>query len=91
MEVLLKLSRAIDHVNDRFGVKMDWKTQVFALIGSKEGIAHLPLAFIDPGDVSLVPSPAYPVYNIGTIFAEGQSFFMPLKKENGFMKYLLKS
>ena len=58
---------------------------MISLIGSKEGIAHLPLAFIDPGDVALVPSPAYPVYNIGTIFAGGESYFMPLIEENNYL------
>jgi LL-diaminopimelate aminotransferase len=69
----------------RFGVKVSPETQVISLIGSKEGLAHLPLAFIDPGDVALIPSPAYPVYHIATMFAGGDSFFMPLKKENSFL------
>ena len=70
---------------ERFGVVLDASTEVVSLIGSKEGIAHLPLAFINPGDVALVPSPAYPVYNIATIFAGGESFFMPLLSENKFL------
>ncbi|TLN22419.1 aminotransferase class I/II-fold pyridoxal phosphate-dependent enzyme, partial [bacterium] len=69
----------------RFGVKVDPATEVVSLIGSKEGIAHISLAFIDPGDISLVPDPGYPVYNIGTLFAGGRSYFMPLKEENGFL------
>ena len=69
----------------RFGVDLDPEKEVLTLIGSKEGIAHLPLAFINPGDVSLVPSPGYPVYNIATLFAGGESYFMPLLKENGFL------
>ena len=73
---------------DRFGVVLDASTEVVSLIGSKEGIAHFPLAFINPGDVALVPSPAYPVYNIATIFAGGESFFMPLLSENGFLPEL---
>ena len=76
---------AAGYMKNRFGVSFDWPTQVFALIGSKEGIAHLPLAFVNPGDVTLVPSPGYPVYNIGTLFAGGQSHFMPLLKQNGFL------
>ena len=72
----------------RFGVVLDASTEVVSLIGSKEGIAHFPLAFINPGDVALVPSPAYPVYNIATIFAGGESFFMPLLSENGFLPEL---
>ncbi|MCJ7664321.1 MAG: LL-diaminopimelate aminotransferase, partial [Desulfobacterales bacterium] len=69
----------------RFGVMLDPDHEVLALIGSKEGIAHLPLAFINPGAYSLVPSPGYPVYHAGTIFAGGRSFFMPLKEEQGFL------
>ncbi len=69
----------------RFGVMLDASTEVVSLIGSKEGIAHFPLAFINPGDVALVPSPAYPVYNIATIFAGGESYFMPLLRENRFL------
>ena len=70
---------------NRFGVDLDPDKQVLALLGSKEGIAHLPLAFINPGDVALVPEPAYPVYNIGTMFAGGQPYFMPLLEKNGFL------
>jgi LL-diaminopimelate aminotransferase len=59
--------------------------EVVSLIGSKEGIAHIPLAFINPGDVALVPSPAYPVYAIATMFAGGTPYEMPLIKENNFL------
>jgi LL-diaminopimelate aminotransferase len=69
----------------RFGVKADPKTEVLTLIGSKEGIGHVPLAFIDTGDVVLVPSPGYPVYPVGVSFAGGTSHFMPLTKDNGFL------
>jgi len=69
----------------RFGVTLDPGREVVTLIGSKEGLAHLPLAFINPGDIALVPSPAYPVYNIGTQFAGGTSYFMDLLKENDFL------
>jgi LL-diaminopimelate aminotransferase len=72
----------------RFGIQLDPETEVFSLIGSKEGIAHLPLAFIDAGDVALVPEPAYPVYNIATIFAGGEPWFMPLTRDNGFLPNL---
>src|SRR4030042_4144519 len=53
----------------RFGVVLDPDQEVLALIGSKEGIAHIPLAFINPGAYSLVPSPGYPAYHAGTTFA----------------------
>jgi LL-diaminopimelate aminotransferase len=69
----------------RFGVDLDAGSEVLTLIGSKEGIAHLPLAFINPGDLALVPSPAYPVYHIATMFAGGESYFMPLSRENRFL------
>ncbi|GJL54817.1 MAG: aminotransferase [Nitrospirales bacterium] len=69
----------------RFGVEADPASEVVTLIGSKEGIGHVPLAFINPGDVVLVPSPGYPVYPVATSFAGGTSHFMPLLKENGFL------
>ena len=69
----------------RFNVDLDPKTEVLSLIGSKEGIGHIPLAFVNPGDVVLVPSPGYPVYPVGTLFAGGESYLMPLKEENGFL------
>jgi LL-diaminopimelate aminotransferase len=70
---------------NRFGVKLDPEKEVLALIGSKEGIAHLPLAFINPGDVALVPTPGYPVYHTSTLFAGGEAYYMPLYRENGFL------
>lgn len=70
---------------NRFNVELDPQKEVLTLIGSKEGIAHFPLACINPGDIALVPSPAYPVYHIATMFAGGQSYFMPLVKENDFL------
>jgi LL-diaminopimelate aminotransferase len=72
----------------RFGVSLDPANEVVALIGSKEGIAHFPLAFVNPGDVVLVPDPGYPVYHIATMFAGGKSHFLPLKRENGFLPEL---
>ena len=70
---------------ERFDVTLDPGSEVVSLIGSKEGIAHLPLAFINPGDVALVPSPAYPVYNIATLFAGGETHVMPLLSKNNFL------
>ncbi len=69
----------------RFGVSLDPSSEVVALIGSKEGIAHFPLAFVNPGDTVLVPDPGYPVYHIATMFAGGKSHFLPLRRENGFL------
>lgn len=69
----------------RFDVTLDPATEVLSLIGSKEGIGHIPLAFVEPGDTVLVPSPGYPVYPVGVMFAGGESFFMPLREGNGFL------
>jgi LL-diaminopimelate aminotransferase len=69
----------------RFGVTLDPDKEVLSLIGSKEGIAHVALCFIDPGDVAFVPDPAYPVYAIGTMFAGGESYALPLLEENAFL------
>ncbi len=69
----------------RFNVTLDPKSEVVTLIGSKEGIGHVPMAFIDPGDVVLVPSPGYPVYPVSASFAGGMAHEMPLLKENGFL------
>jgi LL-diaminopimelate aminotransferase len=72
----------------RFGIKLNPETEVLSLIGSKEGIAHIPLAFVNPGDIVLVPSPGYPVYRVSTLFAGGTPYFLPLRKENGFLPNL---
>ncbi|MBI4432953.1 MAG: LL-diaminopimelate aminotransferase [Candidatus Omnitrophica bacterium] len=72
-------------IKKRFGVALNPDTEIQPLIGSKEGIAHLPLAFINPGDVVLVPDPCYPPYKSGTLFAGGQIHLMPLREENGFL------
>ena len=69
----------------RFHVNLDAEKEVVTLIGSKEGIAHIPLAFINPGDWALVPSPCYPVYPTGVQFAGGKAYFMDLLKENDFL------
>ncbi len=76
---------AADWFSGRFGVDFDPASEVVSLIGSKEGIAHMPLAFVDPGDYVLVPDPGYPVYAIATTFAGGTPWKMPLKAENGFL------
>jgi LL-diaminopimelate aminotransferase len=68
----------------RFGVTLDPATQIQPLVGSKEGIFHLPVAFVDPGDTVLIPDPAYPVYEVGTLMAGGAVAFVPLRAEHGF-------
>ena len=69
----------------RFGVEIDPASEAINLIGAKEGIAHAALCFIDPGDISISPDPAYPVYEIGTMFAGGETHFVPLREENGYL------
>ena len=69
----------------RFNVTLSPDTEVVTLIGSKEGIANIPLALINPGDIGLATSPGYPVYNTGIQFAGGQTWFMDLYKSNQFL------
>jgi LL-diaminopimelate aminotransferase len=69
----------------RFGVELDPQKEVLPLIGSKEGIGHIALCFVDPGDVALVPDPGYPVYAVGTLLAGGEPYFLPLTEENDFL------
>jgi LL-diaminopimelate aminotransferase len=73
-----------NYMKRRFGIEFDPETEIVALIGSKEGIAHFPLAFVNPGDVVLCPEPAYPVYHLGTLFAGGEPYYLPLLWENNF-------
>ncbi|MBI3324243.1 MAG: LL-diaminopimelate aminotransferase [Candidatus Omnitrophica bacterium] len=68
----------------RFGVELDPATEVLPLLGSKEGIAHLPLALVDPGEAVLVPDPCYPPYRSGTIFAGAEPLPLPLEAERGW-------
>ena len=83
---LLEFRQAVaDWYLQRFGVKLDPVREVVSLIGSKEGIANMAAAFVDPGDIVLVASPCYPVYHIGTSFCGGRNFFLPLTKENHFL------
>jgi|TARA_B110000438_G_scaffold267328_1_gene282081 LL-diaminopimelate aminotransferase len=70
---------------NRFDVDLDFGTEIINLIGAKEGIAHAPLCFIDPGDKAIVPNPAYPVYEIGTMFAGGETVFIDLLEKNNFL------
>ncbi|MBI3628042.1 MAG: LL-diaminopimelate aminotransferase [Candidatus Rokubacteria bacterium] len=85
-EGMLAFREAVaDWYRRRFGVTLDPETEVLTLIGSKEGTAHMPLAFVNPGEIVLVPDPGYPVYSAGTWFAGGECFFMPLRRHNGFL------
>lgn len=69
----------------RFGLVLDPVGEILSMMGSKDGVGHMPLAFVDPGDIVLIPTPGYPVYAIGTLFAGGQSHYMPLLEENGYL------
>jgi len=69
----------------RFNVELNPDDEVVALIGSKEGIAHMPWAYLENGDIALIPSPGYPVYKITTLLSGGTPYIMPLKEENGFL------
>lgn len=83
---LLKLRETIaGWYSRRFDVTLDPDTEVLPLLGSKEGIAHIPLAFINQGDEVLIPDPCYPPYKSGTIFAGGVPYLMPLLAENDFL------
>ncbi len=85
-EGMLSFRQAVaDWYKKRFKVSLNPEIEVLSLIGSKEGIGHIPLAFINLGDVVLVPSPGYPVYPIATLFAGGKNYMMPLVKENNFL------
>ena len=77
-----------DWYKKRFNVDLDPEKEVLSLIGSKEGIAHIFLSFVDQGDYALIPDPGYPVYNVATIFAGGIPYPMPLLKSNGFLPNL---
>ena len=68
----------------RYGLDLDPETEILPLIGSKEGIAHFPLAVLNPGDISLVPDPCYPVYRSSSMFAGGDVYSMPLERSLGF-------
>lgn len=75
-------------MRERFGVDLNPSSEIMTLIGAKEGIAHLPLAILNPGDVALVPEPAYPVYAMGTLLADGEVYYLPLEEKNNFLPEL---
>ncbi|MBM3935299.1 MAG: aminotransferase class I/II-fold pyridoxal phosphate-dependent enzyme [SAR202 cluster bacterium] len=74
-----------DWYKQRFGVVIDPEKEATSLIGAKEGIGHMAFAFLDPGDIALVPDPGYPVYAIGTLFSNAVSHLMPLSEKNGWL------
>jgi LL-diaminopimelate aminotransferase len=85
-EGLPAFRRAVAHWYERrFGLSLDPQREVLSLIGSKEGVGHIALCFIDPGDLALVPDPGYPVYAVGTLFAGGEPYYLPLREENRYL------
>jgi LL-diaminopimelate aminotransferase len=74
-----------EHYATRFGVQLDPATEILPLLGAKEGLAHLCLAQLDPGDIALVADPGYPVYYGGPALAGGEAIGLPLRAENGFL------
>lgn len=83
---MLSFRKAVaDWYKRRFDADLDPNTEVLGLIGSKEGIAHFPLAFVNPGDVALIATPNYPVYGVSTEFVGGIPKYLPLTDENNFL------
>ncbi len=74
-----------DYYQRRFGVQLNPETEVIPLIGSKEGIAHIPTAFVNAGDVVLTPDPGYPTYRMGVLLVEGKNYALPLLAENDYL------
>jgi len=72
----------------RFGVTLDPEKEIVPVIGAKEGIAHIALCLIDPGDIALIPDPGYPVYAIGTSLCGGEPYYLPLNEKNKFLPEL---
>ena len=79
---------AAAYMKRTFGVSVDPDTEICSTIGSKEAVFHFPLGFLDPGDLVIIPSPGYPPYSRGTLFAGGSSWFIPITAENRFLPNL---
>jgi LL-diaminopimelate aminotransferase len=79
------LEAAADFYRVRFGVELEAATEVLAVLGGKEGVAHVALACLDPGDVCLAPDPGYPPYTAGPVFAGAGVHYLPLREENSFL------
>lgn len=85
-EGLFEYRKAVsDWYQSNYKINFDPDEEVVSLIGSKEGIAHLPFCFINPGDIALVPDPGYPVYKTATLLAGGNPVMVPLTEENNFL------
>src|SRR3954469_24457370 len=75
-------------IERRFGIRFDPTTETLPLLGSKEGLSHLPHAVINPGDVAIVPEPGYQAYLGGALLAGAEPYIAPLRPENGFLLQL---
>jgi LL-diaminopimelate aminotransferase len=75
----------VDFYRARFGVDLDPETEVLAVLGGKEGVGHVAIACLDPGDVCLAPDPGYPPYTAGPVFSGAEVHYLPLAEENGFL------
>jgi LL-diaminopimelate aminotransferase len=83
---LTELREAIAHwYGERSGVSLDATSEILPTLGSKDGISHVPLALVDPGDIVLAPDPGYTVYATGAVMAGADPYVMPLKAENGWL------
>lgn len=82
------LEAAAGFYKREFGVEIDATKEIVQLIGSKEGLAHLAWAYIDPGDVSIVPNPGYTVYKVNSLMAGGDVYETPLRAEHNFLPVL---
>lgn len=69
----------------RFNVELNPENEILALMGSQDGLAHLAMAYIDPGDVALVPDPGYPIYGFSILMAQGEIYPVPLLAKNNFL------
>lgn len=82
----LELHRALANwYKQRFNVDLDPATEVLTLMGSQDGLAHVAMAYINPGDIALVPDPGYPIYAASILLAEGELYPLPLLEKNGFL------
>jgi LL-diaminopimelate aminotransferase len=68
-----------------YAVELDPETEIVPLLGSKEGVFHMMLAWVNPGDIVLIPDPGYITYTSGTTFAGGEPYYLPLRPERDFL------
>ena len=74
-----------DFYRDRFGVELEVEGEIVPVLGGKEGVSHVALICLDPGDLCLAPDPGYPPYTSGPLFAGSEPYYLPLEEENGFL------